>query len=129
MAQKMKSNRVKLPNGMIAIPWKSLPKWVYDQRISDAWQDRPCWYRDTGGINNFEVRFMALPNDPLIVEDGEIVEIMVMSRAALKKALSAYRKNFNRDYDDGDFFDEQIAARNRSKKNKKTTKTKNKSSK
>ena len=103
----MKSNREKLPNGTIAIPWKSLPKWVYNQRLSDKLTDRPSWYTDTDGLNNFMFEFRALPGDPLVQDEGEFVTIVANSRTVFLKALSAYRRDFNRDYDEEDFFKEK----------------------
>ena len=105
----MKSNREKMPNGAIAIPWKSLPKWVYNQRLSDKLTDRPCWYTDTDRLNHFEFTFRALPGDPLVPDEGESVTIIADSRAVFLKALSAYRRDFNRDYDENDFFEENFS--------------------
>lgn len=91
------------------IPWSSLPKWVYNQRVSDRKEDLPYWYRDTDGLNNFCVKFVPLPNDPYIDEinlEGGVVEIFAMSKHQLLAALRAYKKTFNRFYADDDYWEE-----------------------
>ena len=101
------ARRDTLPNGCVVMPWASLPKWAWRQRLSDKPEHRPCWYTDTDRINNFEFTFRALPGDPLVPEEGELVTIVATSRAVFMKALSAYRRDFNRYYDEQDYFREK----------------------
>ena len=44
-------------------------------------------------------------------EEGESVTIFADSRAVFLKALSAYRRDFNRDYDEQDYFNEKSNTR------------------
>ena len=105
----MKRNRTILPNGCIALRWASLPKWVYERRLSDNWTDLPYWYRDTDGINHFEVSFRAFDDDPLLEEDPSetVVRIFACSRDMLRRALAVYKRDFNRDYDESDYYEEK----------------------
>lgn len=96
-----------LPGGYVAVPWASLPKWAWRQRLSDKSEHRPFWYTDTDRLNHFEFTFRALPGDPLVPEEGELVTIFADSRAVFLKALSAYRRDFNRYYDERDCFNEK----------------------
>ena len=107
------SRRDILPNGSVAVPWASLPKWAWRQRLSDKWEHRPSWYTDTDRLNHFSFVFRALPGDPRVPEEGKSVIIFAYSRKVFLKALSAYRRNFNRDYDEYDYFREQEAAKQR----------------
>lgn len=81
--------------GTNLIPWNSLPKWVYGQRLSDDIKDRPNWYTDTNRINNFEIRIRPLEGDPKIkeYEDG-VVEIYAYSKKGLLKVLRHYKETF-----------------------------------
>ena len=84
------------------VPWTSLPKWVYKQRISDSEKDMASWYVDSDYIHNFEIRFNPLPNDPNVedyVDDydesnnGKVV-IFAYSKKELLKKLSDYKREF-----------------------------------
>jgi len=105
------ARRDTLPNGCVVMPWSSLPRWAWRQRLSDKPEHRPCWYTDTDRINHYEFTFRALPGDPLVPEGGESVTIFADSRAVFLKALSAYRRDFNRDYDEQDYFNEKSNTR------------------
>ena len=90
-------------NGCYLIPWSSLPKWVYEQRLSDDEKDRPFWYTDTDGINNFEICFRPLEADPHDRDDREYcgqgdgkgnIVIFAYSKKELLQRLRQYRKTF-----------------------------------
>jgi hypothetical protein len=87
------------------IPWSSLPKWVYEQRISDSEHDMGWWYTDSDYINNYEIRFNPLPNDPYVDEyvdeydksnNGKVV-LYANSKKELLEKLSNYKKDFTVD--------------------------------
>ena len=84
------------------VPWSSLPKWVYNQRISDSEEDMASWHVDSDYIHNFVIRFNPLPNDPNVEDyvdeydksnNGKVV-IFAYSKKELLKKLSAYKREF-----------------------------------
>lgn len=90
-----------LDNRINLIPWKSLPKWVYGQRISDSEMDMGWWFTDTDGINNYELKFNPISANEcydcdtdfyFIDDDGKIV-VSAYSKKELLKNLSEYRKD------------------------------------
>lgn len=83
------------PWGAYIIPWSSLPKWVYEQRVSDAVEDLPNWHMDTDHINNFEIRIRPLEGDPNVEDyDEGLVYIYAYSKKDLLDKLRHYRKTF-----------------------------------
>ena len=95
--------RGKNVNGCNIIPWSSLPKWVYNQRLSDEEKDLPFWYRDTDGINNFEICIRPLEADPHDREEREYygegdgegnIVIWGYSKKELLDKLRRYKETF-----------------------------------
>ena len=84
------------PWGTYIIPWSSLPKWVYEQRVSDAVKDLPNWFMDSDYIHNFEIRIRPLEGDPNIEDyDEGLVYIGAYSKKDFLEKLRHYRKTFH----------------------------------